>query len=172
MISNPTLDDTAELAAFSARVFRHTWKHLYSEEVMARYLAQAFSLEQIRAYIEDPRYRYWLVKDGGKIVGYAKAGPPVVALEPMPENAVELHRLYVDEAHRRKGLGRALMDAFEEFARAHFKTALICVWSANKEAVPLYLAYGFHEAGQCYFPLGDFTNYEIDPDFILRKDYA
>lgn len=63
------------------------------------------------------------------IVGFASAGPPP---EPRPDYDVELHAVYLLEAHQRGGLGRALMWAVakELLARGH-QTMFLWVFAEN-----------------------------------------
>ncbi|MBY5973995.1 ribosomal protein S18-alanine N-acetyltransferase [Ferrimonas balearica] len=82
----------------------------------------------------------------------------------------EILTLAVDPAHRRQGLGRTLVAAFEETARARGATiAFLEVAADNAPAIALYLGAGFVRAGRRprYYraPDGEMKDAEI-----LRKD--
>ena len=82
----------------------------------------------------------------------------------------EILTLAVDPAHRRQGLGRALVAAFKETARARGATiAFLEVAADNAPAIALYLGAGFVRAGRRphYYrgPDGEMKDAEI-----LRKD--
>jgi ribosomal protein S18 acetylase RimI-like enzyme len=52
--------------------------------------------------------------------------------------------LVVDEAHRRRGIGRALMDAAVSWARQHGATdVVLTVWAGNNEAEAFYRSLGY-----------------------------
>jgi GNAT superfamily N-acetyltransferase len=60
------------------------------------------------------------------------------------ESIVELKRMYVRAAHRRRGLARALLAAVEDRARqAGYRQVLLETGSQQPEAVALYLASGY-----------------------------
>lgn len=169
---SPTIANAPALAALAAHTFRETWQHLYSEEVMENYLAEACSEDAVAKELLDAAYHYWMICDGQKPVAYAKAGPVVVpAPAPIPARSVELRRLYVLPEYKRRGLGSQLLAAFETCARAQADAAYTCVWAENAPALALYHAAGFEKVGEYFFPLGDFTNLAISPDYILRKNY-
>lgn len=64
-------------------------------------------------------YGIFVAEDGGVLVGFAEVG-----LRSVAEGAYEgpvgyLEGWYVAEGHRRRGIGRALVDAAEQWVRAH-----------------------------------------------------
>jgi ribosomal protein S18 acetylase RimI-like enzyme len=85
---------------------------------------------------------------GSFLVAFA-GGEPVgsVGLRRHDDGAVEIKRLYVRAAHRRRGHARALLAAVEERARAlGYRRVVLETGSRQPEAVALYLASGYERA--------------------------
>ena len=112
-------------------------------------------LETIDAYIEDqdlagqlgdfPRYftppagECFLALLDGQPVGICK-------LRPGEDGAAELNRMYVRDAARGRGLGRALCLATIEDAWAlGYRTVLLDALYRHVEALPLYRSLGFRD---------------------------
>jgi GNAT superfamily N-acetyltransferase len=86
-------------------------------------------------------------------VSYSMTGP----------TECKLHKIYVEPIHHGKGLGKQLMDAALDYARAHHaKTLILRVNRANDKALRAYRAFGFREA--------ESIDWEFAPGFILH-DY-
>jgi len=102
------------------------------------------SAEQIAARLADPRRVETpiLAYIEGHIVGFAslRLVPCVFYSEPY----AELTELYVDEEHRRQGVGRALVAHVEKLAReAGARHMLILTDFYNNAAQSLYRAMGY-----------------------------
>jgi GNAT superfamily N-acetyltransferase len=84
-----------------------------------------------------PRGGLWLAAHGGTGVG-------CVALRPLDENAAEVKRMYVDEAWRGRGVGRALMETLVDGARERgYRTLRLGTLEDMKVAQRLYESLGF-----------------------------
>lgn len=89
-----------------------------------------------------PRARVLVAEDGGALCGYA-ALVPLVALQ-WGQRAAELHHLWVEPDWRRRGVGKALIDAAIDAARADgAKTLSVGTHPDNCAAQAYYLALGF-----------------------------
>ena len=72
-----------------------------------------------------------------------------LALKPLPDGAGELKRLYVREAGRGLGLGRALTLAIEEVARrAGYRELRLDTLPRLTQAVTLYRSLGYQDAAR------------------------
>jgi len=112
---------SAELATLHARCF--TAPRPWTEAEFAQFLA-------------DPAY-FLCDTTTGFVLGRAVAGE------------AELLTLAVDPDHRRAGLGRQLVEAFEAAALAReANTAFLEVAADNRGAYALYLALGYTESGR------------------------
>jgi GNAT superfamily N-acetyltransferase len=87
-----------------------------------------------------------LVAQGGVFLVGRLDGRPVAcgALRPLPDGSVEVKRMYVDPAARRRGAARALLAALEEIARTRgFALVRIETGDHQPEAVALYERAGY-----------------------------
>jgi putative acetyltransferase len=67
------------------------------------------------------------------------------ALRPMEPGAVEVKRMYVRDAHRGRGFGRAILAALEEIAvRRGYGTIRLETGASQPEAIALYESAGYH----------------------------
>ena len=81
-------------------------------------MLESFSRAQIEVELRNKDSTFFIVELNGKAVGYAKLreNSKVDCLQ--NENAVELHRIYILERAKGKGVGRELLDKCFETARA------------------------------------------------------
>lgn len=90
-----------------------------------------------------PRGAIWTARDAsGAVVGS-------IAAERLDQDAVELHRLYLDAHLRGRGHGRALLETGVDWARAGGAERVI-LWSDTRfeDAHRLYERRGFRRSGQ------------------------
>ena len=80
----------------------------------------------------------------GRIVGSAQLA---FCAKPNAPHRAEVKKVLVHSAYRRMGLGRALMDAAEQRARAHGRTLLVLDTESDSAGQRLYEAAGFVKVG-------------------------
>lgn len=91
------------------------------------------------SYFEQGGTFLVLEVEGGSIIG-------VYGLYPMDEQTCELRKMYLDKAHRGKGLGKFLLeDALSRARQLGFERMILETASVLKEAIGLYKSYGFVE---------------------------
>src|SRR5258708_5037037 len=89
-------DDAESLLEFAARTYYETFSPLNTPENMQAYMADAFTLPQVKAELSDPRAVFLLAEIGGNLSGYAKLladGVPECVIGDAP---IELVRFYID----------------------------------------------------------------------------
>ncbi len=94
------------------------------------------------AHYAAPRGAFFVVRDGGTIVGS-------VGVERVDADTAELHRLYLDAERRGRGTGRALVETAFAWCRAGGFRRMI-LWSDTRfdRAHRLYLKMGFNQSGE------------------------
>lgn len=106
----------------------------------------------------DPRWAVFGVGLSGRLVGYAAAqdyGPHFRYGD--AHRLARLHDVYVDPAARRRGAGRALMDAVTAWAAEHVR---YLEWQAGRDtAAPFYERLGYR-GEPC--PQPDYPTFVID----------
>lgn len=93
----------------------------------------------------DTPYRLLLVAvEGGQVVGTVQ-----LAMESRPNGShrAEVSKLLVHSAHRRRGVGQALMRALEDAARIAGRTTLVLDTLQGDAGERLYQRLGYHVAG-------------------------
>lgn len=79
---------------------------------------------QIRSTYIDSGGAFWVMEDGGAVIGS-------VGLKYRSPSRVELYRLYLLSEFRGQGLGKALFEITQEWAREHGFTEME-IWSDKK----------------------------------------
>jgi GNAT superfamily N-acetyltransferase len=105
-------------------------------------------LRVLRDAIEDDRSLVLIAEDGGRPVGSLVAG-----LLPMPmygAGLAFLQELYVDESARATGVGRALMEAFDAWARSR-GAAVEALATSRPPAMAFYKRLGFTTRPTTYY---------------------
>jgi ribosomal protein S18 acetylase RimI-like enzyme len=158
--------DYETLAGFAAKTFTATFGHLYTPENLQRHLSDYCCPGYFREAVEAGE-DVVLVKDGDTLIGYGKAGRVVLPIDsPIPEDAIEIHRVYIDAPYQGRGLGRQLMDhllALPKLAAAPM--IYLGVWEENLAAQALYASYGFTQVGRYLYQVGS----QFDREIILAR---
>jgi len=158
--------DAAALAAIGAATFAETFSHLYPPRDLGFFLSTAHSVDAAAADLADPAKAAWLVEAGGRVIGYALAGPCDLPHPDVTPACGELKRIYIEQASQGGGLGARLVDeTLAWLEKDGPRTLWIGVWSQNHGAQRLYERYGFTKAGEYEFKVGDSRDHE----FILRR---
>lgn len=162
-----TVEDAEALAAFGRKSWLATFGHLpYPPRDLESYLNKSFSADVQREEIEDGETRYRLALRDGEIVGYCMMG--VLGMPVDDANALELHRLYVDESVKGAGVAAALMDDAIAWARAKGAGALyLSVWENNERAQRFYRRYGFEDCSEWKFMVGDTADRDLIWKLVL-----
>ena len=101
--------------------------------------------EHAHAYLTHPAVLHWVAESGGEV-----AGEMLCHVLPLPHGAgreLLLYSIGVRSAHRRQGVGRALIATMLEWAR-EAGVPLIWVLADNPGAEAFYAACGFARGGE------------------------
>jgi ribosomal protein S18 acetylase RimI-like enzyme len=114
------------------------------------------SRRSLHAFIAAPHRPLIVAKFGDALAGYA-----LLAVRKGGKTA-RLYSLAVDPAQARRGVGRALLQACERYARAHGRSALrLEVRDDNASAIALYEKMGYRHFGR-------YEDYYADGAVALR----
>jgi ribosomal protein S18 acetylase RimI-like enzyme len=160
-------DDAPALSQLAIDTFTETFGHLYSAADLNAFLQASYELKTVRREIANPR-QYWLIAEqAGEAIGYAQSGPCGLPHADVSARDGELKRIYIRQSAQGTGLGRALLEQSLAWIAAHFPGPVwIGVWSENFKAQKLYGHYGFKQAGEYEFAVGETR----DQEFILMRD--
>ena len=161
-IRQANISDANIICALGITTFYEAYFELDESSDLANYVSESFSQSQIEDELNDANSTFFIAELNGKAVGYAKLRENSVVDCLKDENAVELHRIYILERAKGKGVGGQLLNRCFEAARAKgFETIWLGVWEQNPAAVRFYKKFGFAKVGELQFPYGKAvgTNY-------------
>ncbi|WP_240500071.1 GNAT family N-acetyltransferase [Sphingomonas montana] len=156
--------DAPAVAALFEASFVATFGHLYAAEDLAAFLGQ-FGAERWAAELADPDLVFHIAEHAGRIVGYAKVGPPSLPVE-VEGPALELRQLYLLTDAQGSGAGQALLDRV--FATAAVRGAaavILSVYIDNHRARRFYERNGFERVGRYVFMVGSHAD---EDDLMVR----
>ena len=158
-----TIDDAPELAELGAATFTDTFGHLYQPDDLAVF-HKNHSIDAWEKELTDAAFAVRVAEKEGKMVGYAKLGPPHLPFEPRGE-AAELRQLYVVEEMKGQGVAHTLIDWVIEGARDRRADHLyLSVFTENHRARRFYEKLGFEAEGTYHFMVGN----HADDDIVMR----
>jgi ribosomal protein S18 acetylase RimI-like enzyme len=133
-------DDAGAIAAIGRVAFPELHKHVLEPAIVELIVTETYSVASLRSCIATcaraDGAHFLVIERGHKLLGYLhydSSGP-----EP------ELHRIYVDPAQKRAGIGSALIR--EHHARLQpGDSYILMVFAANDGAISFYRAHGLQE---------------------------
>ncbi len=163
-IRQADISDTNIICALGVTTFYEAYYEQDESSDLANYVLESFSRAQIEAEINNTDSTFFIAESNGKAVGYAKLRENSAVDCLKNENAVELHRIYILERAKGKGVGGRLLNRCFETARAKgYETIWLGVWEENAAAIGFYEKIGFVKVGELQFPYGATvgTNYVL-----------
>jgi GNAT superfamily N-acetyltransferase len=160
---NATIRDAGALAELGKATFVATFGHLYQPSDLDVFL-ENHTPDAWERELADPAFAVRVAELDGRMVGYAKLGPPHLPFEPRGE-AAELRQLYVLEEMKGQGVGHALIEWVIDRARDRRADHLyLSVFTDNHRARRFYEKYGFEPEGTYAFMVGT----HADEDIVMR----
>ena len=156
--------DAAAIRAVYVESFDRVFRHLYApadyDAFMAGHTEDVFARQ-----LDDEAYAFRVAEAGGRLVGYAKLGPPSLPYDPEGRRCIELRQLYLLEDAKGTGTAAALMDwTLLEARRRGAEEMWLSVFSQNPRARRFYARYGFEEVGEFKFMVGS----HADDEYLCR----
>lgn len=168
IIRRAEITDAETLRVLAVESFVHAYAAYNTESDMQNYLASNFSIEKIEEELADEQLVFLLAYEGNRLTGYVKLNRSIGA-RGGADNPLEISRLYTAPSQIGRGIGKKILQAAEEFARANGCDALcLDVWQKNYRAVNFYQREGFSICGLTQFRLGD----DIQDDFVMIRRIA
>lgn len=143
-----TPDDAIPLSALQARIFAATYGIMIPPLTLAAYLELTFAPEQVAMELHQHACPHLIAVYNGTMIGMSKLGAGTPAYHQLL-GAVELARLYVDEAFHGRGVAGGLLQHTLATARERgYTTVWLCVWERNARAIAFYRKHGFMQFGR------------------------
>jgi len=108
--------------------------------------------------LRSPDVRFWTAWEGGDLLGTA-------ALKRLSPTHGEVKSMHTAEAHRRRGVARALLQHLIEAARADGLERLSLETGSSAYFAPARALY----AGFCFRECPPFGNYVLDPNSVFMS---
>jgi ribosomal protein S18 acetylase RimI-like enzyme len=161
--------DARLLADLGARLFTDAFGAMNEPEDLRLFLAGTYSPDRQLAELRDSARAVWIAESRAEPFGYAmlkreSRSPSVDATRP-----AELQRIYADGSVHGLGVGKALLDACVDQARAWRCDVLwLGVWERNARGIAFYEKWGFRRVGEHRFVVG--TDSQRDHIMALRLE--
>jgi GNAT superfamily N-acetyltransferase len=154
-----TAADADAVSALARIVWQATYPALISQAQIDAMLADRYAPERIREQLDDPHQTWWGARRGDALSGFAHAL--------LDESSCKLDKLYVHPDHQRRGIGAALLQAVEGWARRQQARRLwLQVNRGNAQAIRAYEKYGFRVVDSRVFDIGG--GFVMD-DHVMEK---
>lgn len=161
-----TLADLEALREMSIETFTDTFGADNTEEDLTTYLERAYHPEKLILELKNPESFFYFIYWENYLAGYLKLNTGTAQTEEMPLQALEVERIYVRSAFKRRGLGRQLIDFAIEQAQTMNKDSIwLGVWEHNYNALAFYQSLGFEKTGAHSFFMGE----DEQTDYVMTK---
>jgi diamine N-acetyltransferase len=142
-----TAADIDAVSTLARTVWQVTYPALISQAQIDAMLDDRYAADQIRAQLDDPRHTWWVAHQGSVNIGFAHAM--------LDGTDCKLDKLYVHPDRQRQGVGAALLQAVQGWARQQQARRLwLQVNRGNTQAIRAYEKYGFHIVESRVFDIG------------------
>lgn len=162
-----TIQDLEDLQKVSRETFADTFGKFNTVENIKAYLDKAYNLQTLRQEMNNVNSKFYFLYVDKVIAGYLKLNILDAQSEKMPDNYLEIQRIYVRKQFKRQGLGKKLLKLGIKQAEKLEKDFIwLGVWEKNYPALSFYESMGFTRYSEHRFVMGEATQ----TDYILRKE--
>ena len=155
-IKEVRISDINKLQEIGRLTFSETFSAGNSEENMIKYLAEEFSIEKLKAELDDPNSEFYFAWYNDDVIGYLKLNFGNSQTELKDSRALEIERIYVLKEFHGKDVGQLLYDkAIKVATQKNAEYVWLGVWEENPRAINFYKKNGFVEFDKHIFKLGD-----------------
>lgn len=160
--------DLSELKTFAEYTFRAAWQAENQTAEFEQYCADSFTPESLRNEIDDPVSAFYFAELNDQTVGYLKLNrgvmPPNWSF--LPEQTLQIERIYIDPKQQSKGFGTSLLHFAEFVARDENRPHIwLSVWQEAPRSIRFYELNGYQICGTDDFWLDT----ERQTDWVMAK---
>lgn len=142
-----TAQDLDAVCALARTVWQATYPALISQAQIDAMLADRYVADRILLQLDDPSHAWWVARQDHTPVGFAHAV--------LDRDACKLDQLYVHPQWQRQGIGAALLQVVQDWARQRQARRLwLQVNRRNAQALDAYRKYGFRIVESRVFEIG------------------
>jgi ribosomal protein S18 acetylase RimI-like enzyme len=164
------LKDIVQLQKIGRQTFSETFSGDNTQENMANYLEEAFSIEKLTDEFNNKNAEFYFAAIDEKIVGYLKLNFGKSQTELQDDKGLEIERIYVMKEFQGNQVGQLLYNKALEIAQEkNSKFIWLGVWEHNSRAINFYKKNGFVEFDKHTFKLGNDEQIDIMMKLLLDK---
>ncbi|WP_157600674.1 GNAT family N-acetyltransferase [Rufibacter sp. DG15C] len=161
-----TLDDAALLADLGWRTFDETFAAYNKPEDMEAFHPTMYTPALQAEELADSHTVFLIVEVEEEAVAYVKWNTGPAPEEISGQKPFQISRLYLLQAWTGRGLGDTLMQMSLDRAQENGHDVVwLTVWESNERAIRFYHKYGFAEAGELTFVLGQ----DVQRDLYMQR---
>jgi ribosomal protein S18 acetylase RimI-like enzyme len=165
-----TVNDIKALQQIGIQTFSETFSASNTEENMANYLKDGFSIEKLTGEVNNVHSKFFFALEEGRVIGYLKLNFGESQTELKDSKALEIERIYVLNAYHGKKVGQLLYDkAIQVATELQMNYVWLGVWEENQRALRFYKKNGFIEFDKHIFKLGDDEQTDIMMKLQINK---
>jgi len=154
-IERVTLNEIEQLQQIGRQTFSETFSAGNTEENMANYLREGFSVEKLMSELNDENAEVYFAMLSDKVIGYLKVNFGQSQTELQDDKALEVERIYVLKEFHGKKVGQVLYEKAMDIAKQKSADYIwLGVWEENPRAISFYKKNGFVEFDKHIFKLG------------------
>lgn len=166
-IKKATISDIEQLQKIGRQTFQEAFSEGNSEENMAIYLEEGFSLKKLTTELNSTNSEFHFAILADQVIGYLKLNFGQSQTELKDEGALEIERIYVLQEFHGKKVGQALYEKAIQIAnQKDVQYIWLGVWEENTRAINFYKKNGFVEFDTHIFKLGD----DEQTDIMMKKE--
>ncbi|MBZ5856935.1 GNAT family N-acetyltransferase [Flavihumibacter profundi] len=163
--------DISQLQKISKKTFYETFSPGNTEENMAKYLDESFSIEKLTSELNDNNAEFYFATLGNDVIGYLKLNSGQSQTELKDGKGLEIERIYVLKEFHGKNIGQILYEkAIQVAKQSNADYIWLGVWEENKRAINFYKKNGFNEFDKHIFKLGNDEQTDIMMKLQLKKN--
>ena len=160
LIRTAESDDIVAIQQIAALSWRETFLNILGAAQIEYMLKMMYGTETLQEQFLDPSYRYLLALVEGRAAGFC-------GIESSKKTLIaKLHRLYILKRYQGLGIGAALLETAESFAKNAGSQSITLHVNKNNRARNFYTKHGFQITDDGVFDIGG--GYVMD-DFIMSK---
>ncbi|MBL6446625.1 GNAT family N-acetyltransferase [Fulvivirga sp. 29W222] len=159
------LSDVETLMELGSVTFKEAFGTVNTPENMQKYLNSNFNQKVLTAEVKNPESMFFFAQQSEQVIGYLKVNLGNAQTESMPDNTMEIERIYVLAKYYGKGIAKLLFEqAISVANQNNITTVWLGVWEENPRAIKFYKKNGFVEFDKHNFILGD----DVQTDILMK----
>ena len=173
IIKHVELTDLLALQDISKITFVETFGESNSKKDIEIYLNNNLNQETLAQEISSNNSAFYFGYDKDKLIAYLKINVGEAQNEQLPEESLEIERIYVLQEYQGKKCGYQLFQfALEKAKEINAKILWLGVWEKNFKAIEFYNRLGMKTFGKHTFLLGEDEQTDIlmkiSPDCVTQ----